>query len=108
MRKIIKDNVALGGVDERQLEESHTFPRGVITEIQRMADEGIYAIRGFGAKRQLPTLDDLLFFGASASRYPRYPRFALSALRAIRLKATVSAARPVSRLVRATLKSRSS
>jgi len=54
MRKIIKDNVALGGVDERQLEESHTFPRGVIAEIQRMADEGIYAIRGFGAKRQLP------------------------------------------------------
>jgi glutamate synthase domain-containing protein 2 len=35
-----------------------------------MADEGIYAIRGFGAKRQLPTLDDLLFLGASASRYP--------------------------------------
>ncbi len=56
--------------DARRLEESHTFPRGVIAEIQRMADEGIYSIRGFGAKRQLPTLDDLVFLGASMSRYP--------------------------------------
>ena len=57
-------------IDARRLEESHTFPRGVIAEIQRMADEGIYSIRGFGAKRQLPTLDDLVFLGASASRNP--------------------------------------
>ena len=56
--------------DARRLEESHTFPRGVIAEIRRMADEGIYSIRGFGAKRQLPTLDDLVFLGASMSRYP--------------------------------------
>ncbi|MDP7642948.1 MAG: FMN-binding glutamate synthase family protein, partial [Alphaproteobacteria bacterium] len=58
------------GLDERRLEESRSFPRSVIAEIQRMADEGTYAIRGFGAKRQLPGLDDLLFLGASASRYP--------------------------------------
>jgi len=70
MLKITEENIALGGVDERQLEESRTFPKGVIAEIQRMADEGIYAIRGFGAKRQLPTFDDLVFLGASASRYP--------------------------------------
>ena len=65
MLKTTEENTALGGVDERQLEESRTFPKGVIAEIQRMADEGIYAIRGFGAKRQLPTFDDLLFLGAS-------------------------------------------
>ncbi len=70
MQKIIEQSAATGGVDERHLEESRTFPKGVIAEIQRMADEGIYAIRGFGAKRQLPTFDDLLFLGASASRYP--------------------------------------
>jgi glutamate synthase domain-containing protein 2 len=30
----------------------------------------VYDIRGFGAKRKLPHLDDLLFLGASMSRYP--------------------------------------
>ena len=39
-------------------------------EIQRAAREGIYDIRGFGAKRQVPHFDDLLFLGASMSRYP--------------------------------------
>ncbi len=52
------------------LDSSHTFPHHVIAEIQRMADEGLYSIRGFGAKRALPTFDDLLFLGASVSRYP--------------------------------------
>ena len=56
--------------DARPLEESASFPPAVIAKIQRMADEGIYSIRGFGAKRKLPGLDDLLFLGASASRYP--------------------------------------
>src|SRR5213076_2863992 len=36
----------------------------------RAAREGIYDIRGFGAKRHLPHFDDLLFLGASVSRYP--------------------------------------
>jgi methylamine---glutamate N-methyltransferase subunit C len=50
--------------------ESATFDRNVIHEIQRAAREGIYDIRGWGAKRALPHFDDLLFLGASMSRYP--------------------------------------
>ena len=52
------------------LRESYTFDRNVIAEIRRAANTGIYRIRGFGAKRPLPTLDDLVFLGASMSRYP--------------------------------------
>ena len=52
------------------LRESATFPRDVIAEIQRAAREGIYDIRGWGAKRKVPHFDDLLFLGASMSRYP--------------------------------------
>lgn len=57
-------------VDKSTLRESATFPRQVIAEIQRAAREGIYDIRGFGAKRRVPSFDDLLFLGASTSRYP--------------------------------------
>ncbi len=53
-----------------RLRPSATFPRDVIAEIQRAADTGIYDIRGFGAKRRVPCFDDLLFLGASMSRYP--------------------------------------
>ena len=52
------------------LRESYLFDRDVIAEIQRAAREGIYDIRGFGAKRRLPHFDDLLLLGASISRYP--------------------------------------
>src|SRR6188472_4123787 len=52
------------------LREGAIFNRDVIAEIQRAAREGIYDIRGFGAKRRLPHFDDLLFLGASMSRYP--------------------------------------
>jgi glutamate synthase domain-containing protein 2 len=52
------------------LHESATFDRGAIAEIQRAAREGIYDIRGGGAKRRVPHFDDLLFLGASMSRYP--------------------------------------
>ncbi len=52
------------------LRESALFDRDVIHEIQRAAREGIYDIRGFGAKRRVPHFDDLLFLGASMSRYP--------------------------------------
>ena len=52
------------------LRESYLFDRAVIAEIQRAAREGIYDIRGFGAKRRLPHFDDLLLLGASISRYP--------------------------------------
>ena len=52
------------------LRESHSFPRHVIDQIHGMAEEGRYEIRGWGAKRALPTFDDLVFVTASASRYP--------------------------------------
>ncbi len=52
------------------LRESATFDRNVIHEIQRAAETGIYDIRGWGAKRALPNFDDLVFLGASMSRYP--------------------------------------
>jgi glutamate synthase domain-containing protein 2 len=52
------------------LRESATFDRHAIAEIQRAAREGTYDIRGFGAKRPVPHFDDLLFLGASVSRYP--------------------------------------
>lgn len=52
------------------LRESATFDRNVISEIRRAAATGIYDIRGWGAKRTLPHFDDLLFLGASMSRYP--------------------------------------
>src|SRR5580692_2349400 len=49
---------------------SATFPPQVLGEIHRAADQGIYEIRGLGAKRRIPSFDDLLFLGASMSRYP--------------------------------------
>ena len=52
------------------LRESALFDRDVIHDIQHAAETGIYDIRGFGAKRRVPHFDDLLFLGASASRYP--------------------------------------
>ena len=42
------------------LRESYLFDRVTIAEIHRAAREGIYDIRGFGAKRRLPHFDDLL------------------------------------------------
>jgi glutamate synthase domain-containing protein 2 len=52
------------------MRESAIFDRNVIHEIQRAAETGIYDIRGWGAKRHLPHFDDLVFLGASMSRYP--------------------------------------
>jgi len=49
---------------------SATFDTGTMSEIRRAAATGIYDIRGAGAKRKLPHFDDLLFLGASVSRYP--------------------------------------
>jgi len=56
--------------DNKAPRPSATFPATVLEEIHRAADQGIYEIRGFGAKRSLPTFDDLVFLGASMSRYP--------------------------------------
>ncbi|WP_413203924.1 FMN-binding glutamate synthase family protein [Rhodospirillum sp. A1_3_36] len=49
---------------------SWTFSPDVNAEIRRAAATGIYDIRGGGAKRRVPHFDDLLFLGASMSRYP--------------------------------------
>jgi glutamate synthase domain-containing protein 2 len=46
------------------------FPPEVIARIQAMADSGQYPIRGLGARRVVPTFDDLVFLTASVSRYP--------------------------------------
>jgi methylamine---glutamate N-methyltransferase subunit C len=59
-----------GAGADPSLRESATFDRHTIAEIQRAAREGMYDIRGFGAKRKVPHFDDLLFLGASVSRYP--------------------------------------
>ncbi|MEC9199650.1 MAG: FMN-binding glutamate synthase family protein [Pseudomonadota bacterium] len=50
--------------------QSWTFSNSVNSEIRRAAATGIYDIRGGGAKRRVPHFDDLLFLGASMSRYP--------------------------------------
>ena len=47
-----------------------TFDDYTLSEIRRAAATGIYDIRGGGAKRRVPNFDDLLFLGASMSRYP--------------------------------------
>jgi len=50
--------------------QSWTFSNDINAEIRRAAATGIYDIRGGGAKRRVPHFDDLLFLGASISRYP--------------------------------------
>ncbi|ATG49163.1 FMN-binding glutamate synthase family protein [Celeribacter ethanolicus] len=50
--------------------DSYTFSNAANAEIRRAAATGIYDIRGGGTKRHLPHFDDLLFLGASMSRYP--------------------------------------
>jgi glutamate synthase domain-containing protein 2 len=50
--------------------KSATFDDYTLSQIRRAAATGIYDIRGGGAKRALPHFDDLLFLGASISRYP--------------------------------------
>jgi glutamate synthase domain-containing protein 2 len=50
--------------------DSWTFSHDANAEIRRAAETGIYDIRGGGAKRRVPHFDDLLFLGASMSRYP--------------------------------------
>ena len=51
-------------------EESASLDRPTLAYIHRAAATGLYEIRGLGAKRRLPHLDDLTFLGASLSRYP--------------------------------------
>src|SRR5256886_12659920 len=51
-------------------ERSYSFPPEVIGQIHEMAEVGRYEIRGWGAKRRMPTFDDLVVLTASLSRYP--------------------------------------
>lgn len=53
-----------------QREESASFDRSTLNYIHRASNTGLYEIRGLGAKRKLPHFDDLVFLGASLSRYP--------------------------------------
>lgn len=57
-------------VDQRTVRSYASFPPHVIAEIQRASAQGLYEIRGLGARRAMPTFDDLVFLGASMSRYP--------------------------------------
>jgi len=50
--------------------KSAKFDDYTLSEIRRAAATGLYDIWGAGAKRKVPSLDDLLFLGASMSRYP--------------------------------------
>ncbi|MCX5660414.1 MAG: FMN-binding glutamate synthase family protein [Planctomycetota bacterium] len=52
------------------VEEGFSFNRHVMAYVHQAAERGLYDIRGLGAKRKLPTFDDLSFLTASASRYP--------------------------------------
>jgi methylamine---glutamate N-methyltransferase subunit C len=52
------------------LEESASFNQQVLAYIHQAAESGLYDIRGLGAKRRVPTFDDLVFLTASVSRYP--------------------------------------
>jgi glutamate synthase domain-containing protein 2 len=53
-----------------QQEESSGYDRSTIDYIHTAALRCLYEIRGLGAKRKVPHFDDLLFLGASLSRYP--------------------------------------
>src|SRR4029453_13110238 len=52
------------------LEESALYNRHVLHYIHSAAENGLYDIRGLGAKRSVPNFDDLVFLTASLSRYP--------------------------------------
>lgn len=53
-----------------QLLHDHTFPPEMMHHIHRLAKIGRYDIRGRGAKRKVPTFEDLTFLTSGASRYP--------------------------------------
>jgi glutamate synthase domain-containing protein 2 len=55
---------------EPDIETNQTCTPSAIARIHDMADTGQYPIRGLGARRKVPTFDDLVFLTASVSRYP--------------------------------------
>ena len=65
-----KNKKDAGAIPRTTPQKSATFTDAINSEIRRAAATGIYDIRGGGAKRKVPHFDDLLFLGASMSRYP--------------------------------------
>ena len=59
-----------GNAPRTKPRKAASFDDYTISEIRRAAATGIYDIRGGGAKRRVPNFDDLVFLGASMSRYP--------------------------------------
>jgi len=57
-------------MEKRILETSSTYSPSVISAIQERAELGRYMIRGYGAFRNVPRFDDLLFLTASMTRFP--------------------------------------
>jgi len=55
---------------ERVLKTSSTFTPEVIAAIQERAELGRYIIRGYGAFRNVPRFDDLVFLTTSLTRFP--------------------------------------
>jgi glutamate synthase domain-containing protein 2 len=51
-------------------QESWGYDRHFINYVRHAASTGLYEIRGLGAKRKVPHFDDLVFLGASLTRYP--------------------------------------
>jgi glutamate synthase domain-containing protein 2 len=70
MNKPVESPSLAGHVIPIQREESWGYDRKTLDYIQRAAATGLYEIRGLGAKRKVPHFDDLVFLGASLSRYP--------------------------------------
>jgi hypothetical protein len=64
-RLLLMADEALAGIPANA-----NFPPEVIDRVHQMAETGQYPIRGLGARRKLPTFDDLVFLTASVSRYP--------------------------------------
>ena len=57
-------------MDERVLETSSTYSPNSIKAIQERAELGRYMIRGYGAFRNVPRFDDLVFLTTSLTRFP--------------------------------------
>ncbi|NOY30100.1 MAG: FMN-binding glutamate synthase family protein, partial [Planctomycetes bacterium] len=51
-------------------EESAAYGSKTLSYIHQASEQGVYDIRGLGAKRRVANFDDLVFLTASASRYP--------------------------------------
>src|SRR3984885_12151536 len=60
----------MGDDTRKGIPENASFPPEMIARVHDMAETGQYPLRGLGAKRKLPTFDDLVFLTASVSRYP--------------------------------------